>query len=170
MQSYAASFYAFHTHNLKLNDKMCKQNHFFDLPKLKITFTSSETFEKEQNTGSKSFFDRMAEVTGSSSSPVDQVRKEKETGMFLSLNKTGEHGPYKSIDWFDQAAILHKITKFYLVRNQLPTLRTLHQVLTEDVKFHGSLSKSSKDKQYMRREIIIIIIIIIIINMSIAWC
>ena len=31
--------------------------------------------------------------------------------MFLSLNKTGERGQYKSIDWFDQAAIQHKQPK-----------------------------------------------------------
>ena len=46
----------------------------------------------------------------------DCVRKEKETGMFLSPKGTVERGPCNSIDGFDQATIRHKITKFHTVR------------------------------------------------------
>ena len=42
-------------------------------------------FEKNQNTGSRSFLDRTAEVPCLSRSTVDRVGKEKkESGMFLS--------------------------------------------------------------------------------------
>ena len=69
----------------------------------------------------------MAEVMGVSYSTVDQAQKEKETVLFLSPKKTVESGQCKSIDVFDQAAMKHKTTEFYTVKNQLLTLRTLHQ-------------------------------------------
>ena len=66
-------------------------------------------------------------------------KKKKETGKFLSPKKTVEPELYKSIDGFDLAVIQHKITEFYTVRKQLPPLRNLHQALTADIKFSGSL-------------------------------
>ena len=59
----------------------------------------------------------------------------------MSPQKTVARGPCTSIDGLNQAAIKYKITEFYSIRNQLPTLRTLNQVLTEDIKFPLSLQK-----------------------------
>ena len=79
-----------------------------------------------------------------SHSLVDRIQKEnKKTVMFMS-SQTVERGPYTSTDGLNQAAIKYKITEFYSVRNQLPTLRTLSQVLTEDIKFPLSLQKMTQ--------------------------
>ena len=82
----------------------------------------------------------MAEVTGVSRSTVDQVRKEKETVLFLSPKKTVEHGPNTSIDGFDQAAI----TEFY-------TKDRRHSLYAFKVFKYWCLY--IKNKQYMMRKI-----------------
>ena len=51
--------------------------------------------------------------------------------MLLSPKKEVEPGP--SMLGFDHAAIRHKTLSY-----QIPTLRTLHQELTEDIKVPGS--------------------------------
>ena len=52
--------------------------------------------------------------------------------------------PYKSVDSFDQKAIQHKITEFYTVWKQLPTLKALHSVLVADISFSGSVETLRK--------------------------
>ena len=117
-----------------------KSNHFLSSKAKEIIFNVSEAFEKEQKTGAISFLDRTAEVAGVSRSTVDSVRKEKrDAGMLSSPKKTVERGPYKPLDGYDMAAIRHKVMEFYTVRKQLPTLRNLHQELTKDIKFPGSI-------------------------------
>ena len=49
-----------------------------------------------------------------------------------------------SRDGFEMAAIRNKVTEFYNVRKQLPTLRNLHQELTRDIKFPGSIETLRK--------------------------
>ena len=128
-------------------DNMSKQksNHFLSSKAKEIIFNVSDAFEKEQTPGSGSFLDRTAKVTGVSRSTVDRVRREKkETGILLSPKKTTARGPYKPIDGFEQSAIRQKITEFYTVRRQLPTLKSLHQSLTEDIQFPGSVETLRK--------------------------
>ena len=113
---------------------MPKQNRFLSSKAKEIIYNVSEAFEKEQTTGSISFLDRTAEVSGVSRRTVDRIRKEKrDTGTLSSPKKTVERGPYKPLDGFDMAAIRNKVTEFYTVRKQLPTLRNLHQELTKDI-------------------------------------
>ena len=77
---------------------------------------------------------KTAEVTGVSRSTVLRVRREKkETGVLLSPTRS-KRGPYKEVDDFDQSVIRNEINKFYTFRKQLPTLRALHQVMTDDPK------------------------------------
>ena len=90
------------------------------------------------------YLERTAEATGVCRATVARIRREKsETGR-LSSPKRSKREPYKSVDSFDQAAIRHKITEFYTVRKQLPTLKTLHSALVADISFPGSVETLRK--------------------------
>ena len=107
-----------------------------------IIYKTSEYFSKEQQGGS--YIVKTAEVTGVSRSTVLRVRREKkETGVLLSPTRS-KRGPYKEVDDFDQSVIRNEINKFYTFRKQLPTLRALHQVMTDEVQFPGSIETLRK--------------------------
>ena len=55
-----------------------------------------------------------------------------DTGVLRSPKRSGR-GSYKPVDGFDQTVIRNKIQEFYIVRRQLPTLKSLHEVLKTDV-------------------------------------
>ena len=74
-----------------------------------------------------------------------KIRKEqKDTGVLRSPKRSGR-GPHKPVDDFDQTVIRNKIQEFYTVRRQLPTLKSLHEVLKTDVDFPGSLNLLRKE-------------------------
>ena len=84
------------------------------------------------------YLERPAVATGVSRATVARIRREKsDTGRLLSTTMA-KREPYKSVDSFDQAAIRHKITEFYIVRKQLITLKTLHSSQVADLSFPGS--------------------------------
>ena len=87
---------------------------------------------------------KTAEVTGVSRSTFLRVRREKkETGVLLSPTRS-KRGPYKEVDDFDQSVIRDENNKLYTFRKQLPTLRALHQVMTNEVQFSGSIETLRK--------------------------
>ena len=55
-----------------------------------------------------------------------------DTGVLRSPKRSGR-GPYKPVEDFDQTVIRNKIQEFYTVRRQLPTTKSLHEVLKTDV-------------------------------------
>ena len=59
-----------------------------------------------------------------------------DTGVLRSP-KRSDRGPYKPVDDFDQTVVRNKIQEFYTVRRQLPTLKSLHEVLKTDVEKKG---------------------------------
>ena len=59
-----------------------------------------------------------------------------DTGVLRSPKRLG-WGPYKPVDDFDQTVIRNKIKEFYTVHRQLPTLKSLYEVLKTDVEKKG---------------------------------
>ena len=67
-----------------------------------------------------------------------------DTSVLRSPKRSGR-GPYKPVDDFDQTVIRNKIQEFYNVRRQLPTLKSLHEVLKTYFDFPGSLNLLRKE-------------------------
>ena len=101
--------------------------------------------ESKKETTPASYIRRTVEATGVSRTTVFKIRKEqKDTGVLRSPKRSGR-GPYKPVDDFDQTVIRNKIQEFYTVRQQLPTLKSLHEVLKTDADFPGSLNLLRKE-------------------------
>ena len=88
---------------------------------------------------------RTVEATGVSRTKVFKIRKEQVNTGVLRSPKCSGRGPYKLVDDFDQTVISIKIQEFYTVRRQLPTLKSLHEVLKTDVDFPGSFNWLRKE-------------------------
>ena len=109
-----------------------------------IVYLVSEYFLKNREDSRTPYLEMTAEATGVCRATVARIRREKsETGRLTSPTRA-KREPYKSVDSFDQTAIRHKITEFYTVRKQLPTLKTLHSALVADISFPGSVETLRK--------------------------
>ncbi|KAF6208739.1 hypothetical protein GE061_014478 [Apolygus lucorum] len=83
--------------------------------------------------------EETAKATSVSLSTVNKVIAEgnkalQETGSpaFITPKKPRGRPPTLECDEFSEAAIRHKISEFYIVKKQLPTLRSLVVALRED--------------------------------------
>ena len=93
--------------------------------------------ESKKETSPASHIRRTVEATGLSRTTVFKIRKEQmDTGVLRSPKRSGM-GPYKPVDDLDQTVVRNKIQEFYTVRRQLPTLKSLHEVLKTDVEKKG---------------------------------
>ena len=90
------------------------------------------------------YLERTAEATGVSRNTVALIRREKSKTGRLSSPTRAKREPYKYVDSFDKEAIQHKITKFYTVWKQLPTLNSLISTLVGDLAFTASVGTLRK--------------------------
>ena len=103
--------------------------------------------ENRKEASRTSYLERTAEATGVSRDTVARIRREKsETGR-LSSQTRAKRWAYRYIDSFDKAAIRHKITEFYTVWKQLPTLNTPNATLVGDLSFPRSVETLSYSKR-----------------------
>ena len=89
--------------------------------------------ESKKETSPASYIRRTVEATGVSRTTVFKIRKKQiKTGVLRSPKSSGR-GPYKPVDDFNQTVIRNNVQEFYTVRRQLPTVKSLHEVLKTDV-------------------------------------
>ena len=101
--------------------------------------------ESKKETSPASYIRRIVEAMGFNRTTVFKIRKEQmDTGVLRSPKRSGR-GPYKPVDDFDETVIRNKIQEFCIVCRQLPTLKSLHEVLKTDVDFPGSLNLLRKE-------------------------
>ena len=72
------------------------------------------------------------------------VKKEHQHTGEIAPERTHERTAYKSVDYFNCTVIGNKIQEFYTFRRQLPTIRSLHKVLCDDIDFLGSTTSLRK--------------------------
>ena len=95
--------------------------------------------ESKKETSPASYIRRIVEAMGFNRTTVFKIRKEQmDTGVLRSPKRSGR-GPYKPVDDFDETVIRNKIQEFCIVCRQLPTLKSLHEVLKTDVDFPRKL-------------------------------
>ena len=84
------------------------------------------------------YIQRTAEATQVSKRTVHRIQKEqKDSGTLLCPQRSTLGRELKVIDDFDRCVIRNKIHEFYTVRQQLPTIQNLHDVLRAEIDFHG---------------------------------
>ena len=71
-------------------------------------------------------------------------KKGASTHREIVPERTHERTAYKSVDYFNCTVIGNKIQEFYTFRRQLPTIRSLHKVLCDDIDFLGSTTSLRK--------------------------
>ena len=115
--------------------------------------------ESKEETSTASYIRRNVEATGVSRTTVFKIRKEQmDMGVLRPPNvQAGDltlslqfvivvFPDHTHLLFLMRLLIRNKIQEFYTIRRQLPTLKSLHEVLKTDVDFPGSLNLLRKER------------------------